>query len=888
MPRLQPLPTSLPEPVRLYLEELRRIVHRSGRTLKQLEALTHVSDSNWSRYLSGQCEVPDEALEALARVATLSKAEWLALRDLRARAASSSTVEAEYQDRDPDLPVPRQLPAAVTNFVGRALALEWLDSQLACLAEPPSGEVVILTVVGGAGVGKTSLVVTWAHNAVARFPAGQLYADLQGHTPDNSPATPSSVLTRFVHAMGIRPEDTPVDEDELEALYRSLVAGRRMLVVLDNAASAEQVRPLVPGHGCVVVVTSRNALPGLAVSHGARVLMLDGLLPHEAGALLAAVVGTDRMGAEPDATAELAARCAHLPLALRIVAAKLQMEPHTTVADMTSRLRNSRLTTLQIEDDREAAVRAAFDLSYGALSTEERRAFRFLGLVPGTDVGHDAVAALLDVDQQVAERLLEGIAACHLIDRYARMRYRFHDLLREYSAELCLTEDDETVRREALERLLDHYIHRTVEAATLVYPHFFRLPLEEPVQTRPSTPLEDREAAMSWLDAEHPNLVAAVVHAASHGFGPSAWHLADAMRGYFFVHPCVADWLTVGHAALDVARDESNRQAAVAMHHSLGQAYGWIGDLPTAVAHFDEALVVSREIQWLEGRVVAHRGLGALYQEQGRPNDADVHYQAALSLSNLGFLLYLKGDFAKAVGYATEALRIFQTVGDDLGAAINLDNLGVLYHQLGRLDEAKANVSAVLPEYRRMNRPDLEAECLSTLARIHRDGDDLEAANRLAYESLHVAQTLKEMRLEVLAANTLGTVACRLGQSDKASDWHRQALDLAMGIGNRHGHVDALVGLASAAVATDEHDEAALRSGEAVAEARAAGFRSLEAWALIVQARAMFAGGDREAAEAACRQALAIHRESGCRLGEIEAERALAAMSPPQVGESEP
>lgn len=887
---LQPLPESLPGPERAFLDEFRSLFQRTGRTLKELEQATHISDSNWSRYLRGQSPVPDQALDALARLAGLSRSQWLAMRDLRARAEAA--MPAGGDDGRPQ--VPHQIPPAVDQFVGRREALEWLDAQLAGRRDEPHGVVTTIAVNGGAGVGKTALAVNWSHRVSGRFPSGQLYADLQGHTPGRQPVSSASVLARFVHALGVPPNDTPAEEDELAALYRSLVAGMRLLVVLDNASSADQVRLLLPGGaGCVVVVTSRNVLSELVVSHGARSLTLEPFSSDEAESLLKGLLGPDRAGSEPGEIGELAARCGYLPLALRIIAAKLQAEPHRTVADMTARLRRpDRIAVLRLGDSNNAAVRAAFDTSYDTLPPDERRAFRFLGLVPGSDFGQEAVAALLGVDPTAAEALLDGLGARHLVDQVAGSRYRFHDLLREYATELCRTLDDESTRREALERLFAYYIRCTNEAASLLNPRLHRLPDEGTDELGTLEPMPDHDSALAWLDTEQPNLVAMIVHAAAAGPRSAAWRLADPMLAYFYVRPSVTDWLLVGNAALHAAIGETDARAIASMHGMLGSLHQRLGDMAVAIDHMNQALEASRTAGWLKGEARAHCILGAIFQNRGPIGQAIQHHRAALSierrladdhaaavhLMNIGFGLYQAGDFAEAYVSCQEALRILERMGDEYAIAIGRDNLGVVSRCLGDLKGATADLHYALSEYQRTSRSSLEAECLSNLARVCSDRGDPASAQEHAHASLELARTLGELRLEAEAANTLGMVARRAGDADQSAVWHGRALDLAAQGEYVRGYVEALLGLASAAALAKDVDHAYARAEEALAEARQAEFRYHEAQALTIQATLLLERGRLEAAQDACRRARAIHRESGCLPGWMEVAHLLASL----------
>ena len=791
-----------------------------------------------------------------------------------------------------DMPLPRQLPPATALFAGRADALAWLD---AGLADADAGLApTVLAVDGTAGVGKTALVLHWAHRVDGRFPDGQLYVDLRGHSRDGEPLAPAAALERLVRAFDVAPETLPSDERELAAVYRSLTAGKRVLVVLDNAASADQVRPLIPGApGCVVVVTSRNALPGLVVAHGARVLTLDVLRGDEAETLLAGVIGPDRAGADESAVAALAAACAYLPLALRIVAAKLQAEPATSVGGMVARLRDTdRLTALGFGDRSDVAVRATFELSYDSLPPDERRAFRLLGLVPGIDVTPEAAAALLDVPRATAAALLDHLADGHLINR-AGERYQFHDLLREYAHDRCDADEDAGERDGALGRLLAHYVRRAIEATALLHPASLRLPGDEPPATPRVAPLPDRESALGWLAAERPNLTAAVLHAAAAGRHDAAWQLAYAMRAYFLVDPSGRAWLPVGRAGLSAATEAGHLHAVSAMHGLLGRALRQAGDVPAATSHVRAALVASQEAGWSQGEVIAHCTLGGILQDEGRPAEAIAHHRAALDidrrlsgadagathLANIGAALCQVGDFVDAAGWCTDALHRMRERGDERGVALSLETLGVIHHQSGRLHEAVEHVTEALAEYRRMEFRDLEAECLSTLARILCDRGEIDAAGRHAEESVRLARELDDVRIEVVAANASGVVAAACGRPGDALAWHRVALGLAERTGYLHGRLTALVGMGAAAAAAGQAAEARAHADAALAVARERGFHELEARSLAVLGAALRALGDAEGATAAFGRAAAIFGEHGCLLAAADVA-VLAAFAP--------
>ncbi len=352
-------------------------------------------------------------------------------------------------------PVPRQLPPGVASFTGRGKYLRQLGQLVGDTAPGPPAALVIAAIAGTAGVGKTALAVHWAHRVAGRFPDGQLYVDLRGHAP-SPPVRPVEALAQLLRGLGVAPEQVPARLEEAAGTYRSLLAGKRVLVVLDNAASPDQVRPLLPGsHTCLVVVTSRNQLGGLAARDGARLLTLDVLSRDEAIALVGAIVGDDQTRAEPGAAAELVRLCARLPLALRIAGTNLANHPHQRLVDYAGELaQGDRLAKLVVNGDEQTAVRSAFDLSYQRLAPPERRLFRLLGLVPGCQVSSAAAAAVAGTTPQQAELVLDRLAGAHLLERRAPDRFSFHSLLRLYATARAMAEDSEQERQAATRRLL--------------------------------------------------------------------------------------------------------------------------------------------------------------------------------------------------------------------------------------------------------------------------------------------------------------------------------------------------------------------------------------------------------------------------------------------------
>jgi NB-ARC domain len=389
--------------------------------------------------------------------------------------------------------VPRQLPVNVAHFTGRDAELAKLDALLTHDEAAQPTAMVISAIAGTAGVGKTALVVHWAHRVRNYFPDGQLFVNLRGYDP-GPPVSPEQALEEFLRALHVAAERIPAGLEARAALYRSLLHGRRILIVLDNANSAEQVRSLLPGSPtCRAVVTSRSRLPGLIARDGASRVIVDLLSQAEAIALLRDIIGNARVAAEPEATAELARQCAYLPLALRIAAERAVTHPHTTLADLTDELAVERdrldlLATVD-EEDETTAVRAVFSWSYHALPPEAARMFRSLGLHAGPDISAPAAAALTNITYAQARRLLETLVSMHLIEETARDRYRFHDLLRVYAAERAKVEETDQDRRAAVRRVLTWYLHTGDAADRILNPHRHRIPLDHPEDVS-SPPLE--------------------------------------------------------------------------------------------------------------------------------------------------------------------------------------------------------------------------------------------------------------------------------------------------------------------------------------------------------------------------------------------------------------
>ena len=511
---------------------------------------------------------------------------------------------------------PAQLPTDIPDFTGREDQVKHLSELLAPPPDGDSGAVRVALVAGDGGLGKTSLAVHAAHRVRAHFPDGQLYVDLLGATAH--PLPPADVLARFLRDLGVDGKDIPVDEAERAARYRTSLAGRRILVVLDNARDAAQVRPLLPGSGsCAVLVTTRSRMPDLART---KLVDLNVLDDDEALTLFAKVVGDERAAAEPEATAELLEVCAGLPLAIRICAARLATRSGWTIRSMANRLRDEhrRLDELTAGD---LAVRASFEVSFASLPTPKRGiapagAFRLLGLWHGPTISTAAAAALFGSTEDDAADALELLVDAHLLESKATDRYKFHDLLRVYASERAVADLSETVRTAAITRLVRWYMRTADNAAQVHTPHTYTIPLDPDHADPPALIFASPDDALAWYDSERTNIPAATRQASASGLHDIAWRLPVPLFRVFDARANWADCIATHRIALDSARKAGNRQGEAWVLNNLGYALGRTGD-GDGIGYLQQALAVRREIGDRTGEAQTVNNLGDLYQMAG-------------------------------------------------------------------------------------------------------------------------------------------------------------------------------------------------------------------------------------------------------------------------------
>jgi DNA-binding SARP family transcriptional activator/Tfp pilus assembly protein PilF len=642
------------------------------------------------------------------------------------------------------LVVPRQLPGAVPHFAGRAAEQEALSGLLGRAGG--AGETVVVSAIGGtAGVGKTALAVHWAHQAAGSFPDGQLYVNLRAFGPSGRPVTAAEALRGFLEAVGVPPSRVPAGVTDRAALYRSMLAGRRMLVVLDNAGDEEQVRPLLPGSaGCLVVVTSRRSLAGLAAAEGALLLALDVLSEAEAAQLLAARLGAGRAAAEPRAVGELAALCARLPLALAVAAVRAAASPDLGLGSLAAQLRDlrGRLDMLDGED-RASSVRAVLSWSYQKLSGSAARMFRLLGIHPGPDISLAAAASLAGVPRDQARRALAELTDAHLLAEHAAGRWVFHDLLRAYAMERAEAEEDPEQRRAATGRTLDHYLRTAWRAALLLRPD--RDPsfiLAPPQRGADPETIRDGDHALVWCQAEYQVLLAVSTQAESEGFDAHAWQLPWALTDYLARTGLGREVASTLHTALAAAQRLGDLAGQARAHQALGCPQLRCTPTQARNVHLDQALSLYQELGDQIGQAWTHFGFGQALEQQGQTGAALGHARLALSLARaagyrgaeavalnmIGWLHAQLGNFRSALRCCERALALHRATGDRHGEAATCDSLGYISHQLGDHAQATAYYQQALRLSRQAGCRPSQAEILDHLGDTRDAAGDPQAA----------------------------------------------------------------------------------------------------------------------------------------------------------------
>ena len=775
-------------------------------------------------------------------------------------AATAAVPSARLGRADGGQAVPRQLPGLVRQFVGRDGELAALTGLLDRASEREPEATVITAIDGTAGVGKTALAVRWAHQVAGRFPDGQLYVDLRGYDTD-APVPATDALAGFLRDLGVLGPDIPAESSKRAARFRSLLAGRRMLVVLDNAGQVEQVRPLLPGSpGCMTLVTSRDALAGLVARDGAVRLDLDLLPPAEAVELLGALIGV-RVDADPHAANTLVTRCARLPLALRVAAELATARPAASLAELAEELADQqrRLDLLDAGGDPQTGIRAVFSWSYQQLEPETARMFRLFGLHPGPDLDVHSAAALVATKGVRARHTLDALARAHLIQATAPGRYAMHDLLRVYSRDLAGIHDDEGEWRMALTRLFDYYLQVSAAAMDTLHPaEAARRPSIPPAAACALPAVDHPATARAWLGTERANLVATAVYTAAHGWPGHATRLSATLFRYLDASGQFAEAVVIHGHARSAAAQMGDRNAEADALRSLGLVDLHQGGYPQATARLQQALALSRKT-------------------------GDRNRQAR-ALQDLGLGDFQQGRWPQATRQLKEAMELFRQTGDRIGQARALGNLGIIEFQQGRPDQAADHLQRALAVYRESGHQTDEAYILANLGGGElQQGRNDQAAGYLQQALPLFRETGNRIGEAHVLAN-LGIIDLRQGRCQEATSSLRHSLDLFRETGDRSGEAEALNGLGQVFLAMGQPDHAFTQHATALALTSETGDKYELARAHHGLARCCHAAGDSGLGRHHLKQALTLYSA----LGAPEADQIRTQLAAFSRGRGEP
>lgn len=646
--------------------------------------------------------------------------------------------------------------------------------------------VSVYLIAGTAGAGKTSLAVHWAYQVQDRFPDGQLYVNLRGYDP-GEPVGAHEALRRFLTALGADPQSIPQDLDDAAALYRSLLADRRVLVVLDNAATAAQVRPLLPGSAnCLVIVTSRSRLSGLAVRDGARRLTLGTLPMAEAVALLRAVTAGYRPADDAHKLAELARLCARLPLALRIAAERAASHPHLRIDDLIADLRDESAIwdALSTGEDEDAdAVRTVFAWSYRSLPEPAARVFRLLGLHPGPEFGVHAAAALVGITASRTRQLLDSLVGAHLVEQTGPDRYEFHDLLRAYATDQAQRKESPGERAAALHRVLTWYLHTADTVQGWVSPDEERLVPASAESDVHTLTFPDYNAAVDWSEIEHANMLRSVRAAEAAGLDRLTWQLASVLWNARPSSASVTDSLAVDRIGLAAAGRLGDRAAEGLLLTCLGVDQTRMNRFSESLELHQSALAIRRDVGDQSGEADSLNLIGLTHLWTRKLDDAALNFEAAIAL--------------------------FQELGSAHWAANSLSNLASTHYRAGRLTDAETAVREALAAHRSLDNRRGEGNALRLLSDVRCEQGDVTAALQAAQDALDIALDLRHDRLEGFWLITLGNAQQASGEFADALESYQRSAVLHRRLGDRSREAVAWQGAGETYRRLDRTDEAA-------------------------------------------------------------------------------
>ena len=731
-------------------------------------------------------------------------------------------VHFHHAPESPFRVIPRQLPGLDRGFVNRQAEL----TQLAEILEVSNDGPLVVVITGTAGVGKTSLALRWAHGLRDQHPDGQLYMNLRGYDP-SLPASPEDVLGRFLRDLGVPPAAIPQALDDRATLFRSVLAGRRTLVVLDNAATVQQVRPLLPGtRECLVIITSRSRLSGLVIREGAARVALDLLGDDDAVALLRAVTEGYRDNDDHADMVELAGLCARLPLALRIAAERAAGRPRMQLSELIADLRHqsgnlwNALTPDGTEDA--DAVRTVFAWSYRALPPPAAEMFQLLGLHPGEDFGVHAASALAGTSTTTARQSIEALIGAQLIEHTGPGRYQFHDLLRAYAMDQLQHRASTETATAAEDRLLSWYLH-TADAAQRAIAPFDSYPM--PHQPAPEiTPLTftSYDHALTWYRSESQNLVAAARRARERGDSALAWKFAAVLRAIYIHQNSFDDWITVGRIGLEAAVDLNDTAAEAEALDTLAKAFFQARLLDQATVHHTRLLALRQRLGDRLGEAKSINALGLLALRRRQLDVARAHFEAgadifaalgerrlaALLHDNLAETLTDSGTPEPAIALARTALATFHDLGDRFGVGNGLFTLAKALRTAGQLEDAETAITGALEIAEQADNDVWRAHWLAEHANIQLDSGHAAEALATSHRAAVLQRRLGDRSREAIALDTSGKALQALGNYEEATKFHRRAIQVHREFGDKWQWATALDHLAIALDHDGDTDQA--------------------------------------------------------------------------------
>ncbi|MEQ4305761.1 tetratricopeptide repeat protein [Plantactinospora sp. B6F1] len=709
--------------------------------------------------------------------------------DLPALRMRNQPVRAVPTGRDPDEPAafspPRQLPADIPDFTGHRPVLAELDAA----ARTPAAGGRVVVVNGMPGVGKTTLVLHWAHRHRDRFPDGQLYLNADAYGP-TLPVSPEDALGRFLRALGVPADRVPTGGEQRRERFTQLLAGRQMLIILDNVRNSDQVRPLLPAaEGCVTVVTSRNRLMSLTIRQGIRSITVPPLPDDDRRTLLSRVIGTDRAGGEPGPVETLAQFSDGLPLALRIMGEQITARPRASIADLVDELWG-RLLDFPEDDEEDVRLSTVFAWSYNELDPPASRLFRLLGLHPGRNVSPAAAAALVGIEPRQAERLLDALAKRHLVNHDTARRYQLHDLLRRYAAHRAEQDEPAECRRAALRRLLDWYLLSAVDAARVLTPHRRRVP-DLPIGEKVEPLRFDSDGeAQRWCEAERANLAAVVRAAADQGFHRHAWQIPGAVHEAFGRYGRQDDVLVMHQIALTAAEADGHRIGQIGTLNNLGGTYFVLHDYHRAASAFQAGLQLAQEIGTGGPIDVCSHNLANVYLKTGEVRTAIGIFERVLAgcrestnLLGQAATLHRLGDahqqlrrYDRAAACYEEALAIREDLGTWRDQAMTHERLAALWLDTGRPEEALRRCELALAIQARGRDDTTRCDILITAADAERVLGRHAAALERASAAIALSTAIADSRRRAAGLAVLADTFRARGDRKAAYDYCLQAL----------------------------------------------------------------------------------------------------------------